>query len=368
MNFEWAAAVPCAPIRTTATDLSRFMLAHLNQGCVSGNCLLQPATIELMHSPQFTNHPKMSGMAYGFLDSELNGQRVLWHLGESTRFITLLALIPEQNLGLFVSYNTSPVEGDDILFSFLDRFFPVTRPELSDKTLTNWEDRAKLFNGTYMPAQSNHTTPQKLIGMLQSVPITIEEGKLTFFGKTFIETEPSVFQQKNGDRVLAFEVDEKGQPWMFMGVLAFFQVPWHQTLNFVLIVLGISLLIFLSSWFIWPFRKKQNKNGFSKPNGGILWFTSLLGVFDISLFVWLILQLLQYGSTFVFPQATVTLISNLYWLAVPWTLIVLVIAVRSWLLKSWTTGWRIYYSLVVLASMAILWLVLNLNLLNGLAF
>jgi hypothetical protein len=361
-DFEWAAAVPCAPIRTTASDLGNFMIAHLNNGCLNENCILNFETVKQMHHQQFTNHPSTSGMAYGFLRSEFNGQTVLWHLGESTRFITLLALIPEQNLGLFVSYNTSPIEGDEILFDFLDRFYPVTRPELTEQPLSDWEDRAIFFNGTYTPAQSNHTTPQKLIGLLQSAQITIDEGRLSFFGKTFVETEPNVFHQKDGDRVLVFEEDETGQRWMYMGVLAFFQIPWYQTLSFILITLGICFVVFLSAWIIWPFRKKQNKNAATKPNGISLWLAALLGVFDIGLFLWYIMQLFQYGSTFVFPQETVSLISTLYWLAVPWTLVVLILTVRSWLRKSWTTGLRIHYSLISLASIVFLWLVWNLNL------
>lgn len=361
-DFEWTAAVPCAPIRTTASDVGNFMIAHLNDGCLNNNCILKAETVQQMHNQQFTNHPSTSGMAYGFLRSEFNGQTVLWHLGESTRFITLMALIPEQNLGLFVSYNTSPIEGDEILFDFLDRFYPFTRSAINNQPISGWENRAQLFNGIYLPAKINLTSPQKMIGLLQSTPIKINEGKTNLFGMTFVETEPNVFHQKDGNRVLVFEEDKEGQRWMYMGILAFFQVPWSQSLNFIFITLGVCFIIFLSAWVIWPFRKKQSKNGANKPNEISLWLSALLGLFDISLFIWYIMQLFQYGSTFVFPQETITLISTLYWLAVPWTFLVLILTVRSWQHKSWTVGWRIHYSIISLASIVFLWLIWSLNL------
>ena len=99
-DFEWTAAVPAAPIRTTATDISRFLLAHLNDGCVEDACILRPETTAAMHAAHFTHHPQMRGMAYGFMQMTVNGQEILWHLGGSAHFVTMLALIPEEELGL----------------------------------------------------------------------------------------------------------------------------------------------------------------------------------------------------------------------------------------------------------------------------
>ncbi|MBX3001473.1 MAG: beta-lactamase family protein, partial [Caldilineaceae bacterium] len=86
LDFEWVAVPPAAAIRGTATDVSRFMIAHLNGGCLEDVCILQKETLAQMHRQQFTHHPALTGMAYGFMETEINEQRVLWHLGESARF------------------------------------------------------------------------------------------------------------------------------------------------------------------------------------------------------------------------------------------------------------------------------------------
>ena len=39
-DFEWLAATPAAPVRATATDMSRFMLAHLQNGSYDGGRIL----------------------------------------------------------------------------------------------------------------------------------------------------------------------------------------------------------------------------------------------------------------------------------------------------------------------------------------
>jgi CubicO group peptidase (beta-lactamase class C family) len=367
VEFEWTAAVPCAPVRTTMTDLSRFMLAHLNGGCVDGACILKDATIEQMHRPQFTHHPQMKGFAYGFLDSQINGQRVLWHLGESPTFTTILAIIPEQQLGLAVSYNTPLSDGRKVLFDFMDAFFPVERAELAAQPLPGWEERAQLFNGFYAPARSAHTTSQVLVRYWQSAAVMIDQGKLTFNGIDFIESEPGVFHQINGDRVVALEQDERGQRWLFFGPLAYFQVPWYETAGFLLIVLGSCLLIFLSAWIFWPVRMLRDPGKSNKPKQGVLWLAAGLGFYDIGLMVWFLFLQLKLAEQYVFEQAAANLINGLYWLAIPWTLVVVVLALRSWLCQEGTLSWRMHYALVAAAAVVFLWLVWSLNLLCGLA-
>jgi CubicO group peptidase (beta-lactamase class C family) len=362
-DFEWTAATPCAPIRTTALDLSRFMLAHLNNGCIASNCILRSETVDLMHNLQFTHHPEMGGMAYGFMSMKINGQQVLWHLGQSPRFITLLALIPDQNLGLAVSYNTPPADdGRAILFRFMNTYFPVSYPALNDQPLSGWQERADLFNGIYVPARSNHSTSQILSRYSSAIPVTIDQGQLNFNGWDFVETEPGLFHQVQGDRVLTLEQGEDGQRWLFVGVLAYFRLPWYETPAFLLTVLGSCLLIFLSTWIAWPICAIHYRKEAGTPHQGVLWLAGGLGLFDIGLLAWFISVLLRLAQDYVFSGQTASIITGLYWLAIPVTLAVLIIAVRTWLNRQWTLGWRVHYSLAALAATTFLWLVWNFNL------
>lgn len=364
LDFEWTAAVPCAPLRTTVTDLSRFMIAHLNGGCVDGTCILSSKIVDQMHSPQFTHHPQMRSMAYGFLDMQFNGQRVLWHMGESARFITMLALIPEQNLGLVVSYNTPPADGRAVLFRFMDTFFPNSRPPLDAQPLPDWTARAGIFNGMYVPARSAHTTAQIFVRYTEALPVEIEQGRLSFAGWDYVETEPGLFRQVDGDRVLALEQDANGKQWLFVGPLAYFQVPWYETPVLVFPLIGISLFVFLTAWIAGlGITLRSTKHPLSER--AAWWLAAGLGLFNVALLGWLVSVLLTFADRFAYHQSTVTMISLLYWIAVPWTLVVIGAVGRAWLRRQWTLGHRIHYTLVALTAAAFVWLLWSMNLIGG---
>ncbi|MCD4844373.1 MAG: beta-lactamase family protein [Methanosarcinales archaeon] len=58
-------------------------------------------------------------------EGNLNNQKIIKHGGDTPIFHSLLVLLPEQNVGLFVSFN-SP-EGaarSELLQAFLDRYYP----------------------------------------------------------------------------------------------------------------------------------------------------------------------------------------------------------------------------------------------------
>jgi CubicO group peptidase (beta-lactamase class C family) len=198
-DFEWAASAPAAPIRGTATDLAQFMIAHLNDGCVEGGCILRPETVAVMHRQQFTHHPALTGMAYGLVESQMNGQRVLWHMGKSARFVTVLALLPQESVGLLVSYNTPPVDGREILFRFLDEFYPVDRPARAAQSLPGWTERARKIGGAYIPSRVALHSPQKIIGWLGTLPVrAAADGTLALGAQRYAEVEPWLFDQQGG--------------------------------------------------------------------------------------------------------------------------------------------------------------------------
>lgn len=361
-DFEWTAAVPAAPIRTTASDISRFMLAHLNRGCIDGACILRPASVADMHATHFTHHPHMSGMAYGFMEMTINGEHVLWHLGGSAHFVTMLALIPAQQLGIVVSYNTPPADdGRAILFQFMGEFFPTERAAAKQAPASDGATRAAVFNGAYAPARTNHTTAQKLIRYTMTAPVTIENERLTFNGWEFVETAPNRFQQVDGDRTLVFQIDEHGVRWLFVGVLAYFQAPWSETPLWLLTMVAANVLLALSLAGAWLLRRRRR----ATPDGRVIALAIGLSIFTIALFVWLAVELLQFADTLIYPQTTVTMIAQLYWVAAPWTLAVVVVVANAWLRRRWSAGWRVHYSLFAVAALGWLALLWRNHLLGG---
>ena len=366
VDFEWTAAVPCAPLRTSVTDLSRFVQAHLNQGCVDGACILKKETLQQMHASQFTHPGQVGGMTYGFLDTRINKQRVLWHMGESPHFITILALIPEQNLGLIVIYNSPPVDGKSVLFAFMNTYFPAEFSAPDGMAILGWQTRAAVMNGIYIPARSAESTAQTALRLFQSAPVAMQEGRLSFSGWDFQESSAGVFQEVQGDRVLSFHQDEQGRRWLFIGPLAFFQIPWQESAGFILPLIVMLLLVILSTWIAWAAHIFQHRRSAARNVERAAYPVAVgWGLFFIYLMTGFTMVLLNYGETFVYAQETVRMLSIFAWLSLPWTLLILYCAGRVWYFKAWSLGWRLHYTLNAIAACASLWLLWSLNLIGG---
>jgi CubicO group peptidase (beta-lactamase class C family) len=342
--MEWTAASPAGPIRTTATDLSRFMLAHLNTGCLSDPCLLQPKTAALMQASHFTHPGQTDGMAYGWMRSTFNGQRVLWHLGESAHFVSLVALIPDRGVGLFFSFNTAPANWRATLQGFMDTFYPTDRPAPTTAPLPDWEHRASQFNGLYAPARDNWTSAQGLGSLTALTRVRIDQGRLVFNGWEFIEVSPGSFAQVNGDRRLTLSQAADGQRWVYVGVQAYRQVPWTNDLGIHVGLLAPSVLMPVLMLGLWVGQRRRPTSA-TRPGPWILTLTGGLVLYNAAIIAGLGWVLWQLAEAYIFDQTLMTGISHAAWLVVPGALALALVAVRAWLAPAWAWGWRLYAAL-----------------------
>src|SRR5438067_1843803 len=123
-KFEIINAPPAGSIASSATDMSKFMIAHLEDG----KGILAESTAKKMHARAFGHDPRLPGFALGFYEQSSHGLRIIGHGGDTRWFHTDLALIPEEKIGVFVSYNTA--SGAELSFGpfltqFLDHYYPA---------------------------------------------------------------------------------------------------------------------------------------------------------------------------------------------------------------------------------------------------
>lgn len=59
------------------------MISHLQNGRYGDARILDEDTARVMHETQFSNDPRLDGMAYGFSEQNLNGERTIQHGGTS---------------------------------------------------------------------------------------------------------------------------------------------------------------------------------------------------------------------------------------------------------------------------------------------
>ena len=120
---------PAANLLTTGTDITKFMIAHLQNGRYKDTRILSEASAKKMHEPWLYSDAKKD-FGYGFFWRTENGQRVMFHAG-GYQFgnVNLMQLVPEHNIGFFLSFTHG---GNDekrdmraaLASQFMARYFP----------------------------------------------------------------------------------------------------------------------------------------------------------------------------------------------------------------------------------------------------
>ena len=370
-DFEWLAAAPAAPVRATATDMSRFMLAHLQNGSYDGGRILEESTALDMHRQHFTHDPRLPGMAYGFIVSDENDRNIIRHDGASARFSTILALLPEERAGLFVSYNT-PFEADDTLSAFLDRFYPSLEKKSPTEPPAGFAGRADRWAGTYVSTRVARSGPQKIVGWLDPFRVSAADEHLlvqTPFGEQrYVESEPGLLEQEDGERLLTFREDGQGRvTHAFWGTLAYSKVAPYQTPGFQLPLILACAALFLSTLVAFPiaFFARRWRKASTAPSGAARVARPLAGALaalNLLLMAWFLLALLGFAETYVWPTATVSAITRLWLIGIPPTLGVVVLAAWAWKGRFWNAVARVHYTLVALGGVLFVLLLFNWNL------
>ena len=211
-GFEYVPLRPAGSMSATATDMARFMLVHLNGGTFKGTRFLDEETTEGMHEGRYTNHPAINSVGYGFYEIDRDGTRMVGHNGATILFHSMMSLFPDENLGVFVSYNTANAGGvyQDLIGAFIDEYISTEEPETLEPNGT--PTRADELEGWYRTTRISETTYEKIFGVANVTEVRVEDdGTLVTAPlvphaetKRWVEVEPLVFREEDGYEHLAF--------------------------------------------------------------------------------------------------------------------------------------------------------------------
>lgn len=104
-RWEFHHTVPASSANSTGADMARLMISLLDDCKVDGKQWLTPATCRAMLSQQFSNHPDLPGYGFGFFTERRGDLRIAHHGGNMEGYISLLLLLPDEKVGLFVAAN-----------------------------------------------------------------------------------------------------------------------------------------------------------------------------------------------------------------------------------------------------------------------
>ena len=356
----------------SADEMAKFMIAHLQLGRYGDSAILEEDTATLMQSG-------LHRMASGFIDHSQNGQRIIGRSGATRCFHTMLAILPERNVGIFVSHNTDTglQAAGALVEQFMDHYYPeedppaITPPPLFDS-------RAEKFAGSYRPNRLSYRALAKLGAAISTVRVVPSgDGALLRSdtgAKRWIEIEPLIFREEFGNDRIVFTEDGEGVITHMLltdlPVIAFDKDGPFDAPALHLTILIASTALFLLTIVLWPataiLRWRHNVliPGYEKfPFAArlIAWTSSLI---FLSFIVGLGVAMRDPNDiVFGVPQEVGML------LYLPMAAAILVLAAIFYTYYVWRNGEgrilsRIFYTLLTIVSLGFLWQLFYWNLLG----
>jgi CubicO group peptidase (beta-lactamase class C family) len=383
-EFELIAGTPAGSMSSSATDMARFMIAHLQGGQYGSERILEAATVAEMQAAQYVPDPRSSGMGYGFFRDSLNGRRIVQHEGDTLLFHSGLYLFPEEKVGLFVSYNSAggSKARTELLEAFVDRYYPALAPERVEPP-ADFPSRVEAYVGEYHLARNNYTTAEKALALFQPVQVAAgPEGHLaiTIQGQAdqYVEVEPGLLREARGEDRVIFILDDGRVTRALPADLppfTMFKAPWYATMSFASVLLIGGLVLFLLTlvgWAVAYFTTRAHDKGAlpSRPARLARWVAAAFLLVSLLFFVGLLSILGSVNPAYGVPDlffgeapglsALMTLTVVIAALAVG----MVIMAVMAWLKRYW--GWfgRSWYTLMTLVALGWVWLLAYWNMLG----
>lgn len=284
LPFDFINDYPGGQMLSTATDMAKFMIAHLQLGEYNGTRILSEKSALAMHSVQFTHHKELEhAVGYSFGILPVRSDTILMHDGGYTGVASRLCIDPARRFGFFIACNI--MDGaltDEVSRAILDLIIPEAPPDSTHYpliVLPPYDKNVAEFAGTYRYSRYVHNDITKagvLIGMT-GPEMKIEQtadGMILmarYFGapRRMIQVEPCVFRSIDDKYTCAFRRDASGKiTHLFTnGTTALEKISWYETATFQRGLLGVCLAFFafvsIPLPIIQKFRKKKAPAGMS---------------------------------------------------------------------------------------------------------
>jgi len=377
--FEIVGPAPAGSLSSTATDMARFMTAHLQGGQYDGARILRPETVSLMHSRLHVLNPAANGMDYGFYEESRNGHRIIGHGGDTELFHSSVHLIQDANLGFFVSYNSAGIgkvePRGQLWAAFLNRYFPDSRVP---QTLSTAKEDAKSVAGSYLSSRRSEGSLLRTASVVGEVVVTpTADGAITTSllnranGKPMKlrEVAPLIFQDTDGEDYLAFQRDRTGRMEVMYSpypVFVFQRVGLSEDRKVLVPVLVVSLALMALALLLWPVaalarRHYQRPLELTPRQRRLRLGVKLVLALDV-LFVAALAAIVTYAFSHIAAfndglDKWIYLAQFIGVLGAVGTLVVVYDAINAWFSKNRTIWYKINATLLTLACFGLLWFV-----------
>jgi CubicO group peptidase (beta-lactamase class C family) len=267
--YELLAATPPGGLAVTGDDMTRFMIAHLQNGQYNGQRILSDATARQMHAPQRQLVPHVNGMDLGFYSEDANGHVIIGHGGDLIAFHSDLHLLLNDNVGIFISMNSAgkgPATGTirtALLQGFMDRYFPASGQRLP--TAPTAKEHARQMAGIYWSSRRTDSGFLRALNLIGQTKVKAnDDGTMVVSSYTddagaplvWREVGPYVWQDASGKRNMAARVEGGKIVYFGMANHAAFMVeqpvPGWASQSWNIPLFFFTLAVLLGCVLLWP--------------------------------------------------------------------------------------------------------------------
>jgi CubicO group peptidase (beta-lactamase class C family) len=293
-DFEFVQAAPAGALSTTAADMTRFMLAYLQDGAVDGAPILKPETVRQMETRQFEFQPMLCGLGITFMEYLIDPVRIIAHGGDTVYFHSDMILVPEAHFGYFLSYNSlgKDIGGGrgEVWRTFANRYFPGAGQPWVDVDSNTAKSDGRAVSGIYDGTRRGETMFLRILALVDQFKVgSDKEGVLQIEGmknqsgelKRWREIAPLVYREIDGLEKIAFRRDATGAVGEMLPFPAIYEgqrVPWYASKTFIGLIIGGNLVLALLTVLLWPvaviIRKRYQRPLFSTKSDRVLYFLS----------------------------------------------------------------------------------------------
>jgi CubicO group peptidase (beta-lactamase class C family) len=379
-SFEYIPLAPAGAVSTTANDMAIFMQMLLNAGRVNNSVIISDSTFKSMFQPVLIHADGVNPCLHGFMDLSKKGVNIFGHGGDTFWFHSVLAILPEQDMGIFLSFNSQGGESTyvEVIDHFLDKY--LNHRDTLLPTINLSEEYLTKFSGEYKINRHPHSDYLKIISLFSRVNVEVKDGKLKILqGEKvdyYLPIDSLSFRKEFESEFIVFQLDEDKEKATFaylssLAIFAFERVAvcegqmLHLTIFLCVIILSLVVI------FYWPFvfiirSKYQPLVSAPKP----LPLSAKVSAWISSVFL-LVFYIGVALSTSGGPEAVVYSVPAMikYLLVIPFVLIPIYLymifkLITSWPLISTRLRSKVFYTLVCFAHIAAYWQLYYWNLIG----
>lgn len=369
---------PAGSILSTADDMSKFLIEHLE-----GGEILKKDTLENMQQTHFSHYDEMLGNAYGYYEVMRGNNKIVEHGGNTPAFASLLSFYPEKKLGFFISCNSNE-GGTQLREDFANRFYEYflgkmsTREEISN--LERKEIDIKDYIGEYASVRITKKSPLKILRPLMGrVTIKrIDDNNIAVKQNSeevvYSKIQENFFINKVDNSYLTFEKDSEGRVYLIkeseamMGVVTGMHGTYEridkvsvaiEDSKFIPLIVSIIYLIVI---LIASIRKNKRKYVGNEHKAKILMIiTSFMTLAISGAFGLVIAKIITLDMNF---NGVLTIIHILSFIFLGLTIITTTFTLIAWKEKYWSVKGRVLHTVVNLSIISMMIFISYMNCFN----